>query len=99
MPSVGELVTSTSGETMVRPPSTCPAGHLLGPGGYSSVMCPVRGGELADFAHVGQSAFCQGWQLCVKNALSLGRIITTWGRVLMSLSMMWVSLRLLSLAQ
>jgi hypothetical protein len=34
-------------------------------------------GELADFAPVGQSAFCQDWQLCVKNALSLGRIITT----------------------
>ena len=26
---------------------------------------------------VGQSAFCQGWQLCVKNALSLGWIITS----------------------
>ena len=33
--------------------------------------------ELADFAPVGQSAFCQGWQLCVKNALSLGWIVTT----------------------
>jgi hypothetical protein len=32
--------------------------------------------ELADFAPVGQSAFCQGWQLCVKNAVSIGWIIT-----------------------
>jgi hypothetical protein len=31
----------------------------------------------ADFAPVGQLAFCQGWQLCVKNALSLGWITTT----------------------
>ena len=34
-------------------------------------------GELADFAPVGQSVFCQGWQLCVKNAPSLGWIATT----------------------
>jgi hypothetical protein len=41
-------------------------------------MCHLRGvEELADFAIVGQSAFCQGWQLCVKNAASLGWIITT----------------------
>jgi hypothetical protein len=33
-------------------------------------------GELADFAPVGQS-FCQGRQLCVKNAVSLGWIVTT----------------------
>jgi hypothetical protein len=33
--------------------------------------------RLADFAPVGQSAFCQGWQLCVKNAVSLGWIVTT----------------------
>ena len=33
--------------------------------------------ELADFAPVAQPVFCQGWQLCVKNALSLGWIITT----------------------
>ena len=57
------------------------------------------GEELADFAPVGQPVFCQGWQLRVKNALSLGWIITTSGPMLMLLSMMWVSLRLLSLAQ
>ena len=45
-------------------------------------------GELADLAAVGQLAFCQGWQLCVKNALSLGWMVTTWGPVLMLLSMM-----------
>ena len=33
--------------------------------------------RLADFAPVGQSAFCQGWQLCVTNAVSVGWIITT----------------------
>ena len=33
--------------------------------------------RLADFAPIGQSAFVQAWQLCVKNALSLGGIITT----------------------
>jgi energy-converting hydrogenase Eha subunit C len=34
-------------------------------------------GALADFAPVGQAVFCHGWQLRVKNALSLGWIITT----------------------
>src|SRR5271163_1357277 len=64
----------------------------------TSWVVHVVAGELADFAPVGQSAFCQGWQLCVKNAASLGWIITTSGPVLMLLSMMWVSLRLFSLA-
>jgi hypothetical protein len=65
----------------------------------TSWVVHVVAGELADFAPVGQSAFCQGWQLCVKNAASLGWIITTSGPVLMLLSMMWVSLRLFSLTQ
>ena len=34
-------------------------------------------GQLADFAPVGQLVFCQGWQLWVKNAASLGWIVTT----------------------
>jgi len=33
--------------------------------------------RLADFAPVGQSAFCQGWQPCVRNALSVDWIITS----------------------
>jgi hypothetical protein len=33
--------------------------------------------ELADFASVGQPVFCQVWQLCVKNAASLGWIATS----------------------
>ena len=40
------------------------------------IVVLVVAGELADFAPVGQS-FCQGWQLRVKNALSLGWIVTT----------------------
>jgi hypothetical protein len=32
---------------------------------------------VADFALGGQSVFCQGWQLRVKNAVSLGWIVTT----------------------
>lgn len=43
--------------------------------------------------------FCQVWQLCVKNALSPGWIVTTCKPVPMPLSMMSVGLRLLSLAQ
>jgi hypothetical protein len=46
-----------------------------------------------------QSVFCQGWQLCVKNAAPLERIATTWGPLPMLLSMMSVGLRLFSLAQ
>jgi hypothetical protein len=53
---------------------------------------------LADFATVGQF-FCQGRQLRVKNAASLGWIVTSWGPVLMLFVMMWLGLRLLSLAQ
>ena len=49
--------------------------------GRFRLICYLRtfvvAGELADFAPVGQSAFRQGWQLCVKNALSLGWIVTT----------------------
>jgi len=32
MPAVGELVRSTSGQWMVRPPLRCPRGHPLRPG-------------------------------------------------------------------
>jgi hypothetical protein len=37
----------------------------------------VVAAQLADFWPVGQSVFCQGWQLCVKNAVSLCWIATT----------------------
>ena len=47
-------------------------GEVMGVDGAFAVA--VR---LADFAPVGQSAFCQGWQLCVTNAVSLGWIVTT----------------------
>jgi hypothetical protein len=30
--AVGELVQSTTGQWMIRPPTHCPAGHLLRPG-------------------------------------------------------------------
>jgi hypothetical protein len=32
MPAVGELVRSTTGQWMVRPPLRCPRGHRLRPG-------------------------------------------------------------------
>ena len=69
-------------------------GEVMGVDGAFAVA--VR---LADFAPVGQSAFCQGWQLCVKNAASLGWIVTTCGSVLISLLMMWSGSRRSSLAQ
>lgn len=47
-------------------------GEVMGVDGAFAVAM-----RLADFAPVGQSAFCQGWQLCVTNAVSLGWIVTT----------------------
>ena len=44
VPAVGELVRSTAGQWMVRPPQHCPAGHKLAPGrvlvGHSGVIPP-----------------------------------------------------------
>ena len=47
----------------------------------------------------GQSVFCQGKQLRVKNAASLDWIVTTCGSLLMLFVMMLLGLRLFSLAQ
>lgn len=50
MPAVGELVRSTTGEWIVRPPERCLRGHLLGPHralvGHQPCGCGRRGGHM-----------------------------------------------------
>jgi hypothetical protein len=47
--TVGELVRSTDGAWMTRPPDRCPHGHPLGPGrvlvGHQPCGCEMRGGH------------------------------------------------------
>ena len=45
---------------------------------HTTINCSRSGGAVGGLRPpVGQSSFRQGWQLCVKNALSLGWIIAT----------------------
>jgi hypothetical protein len=44
---------------------------------HTTISCSPVVVRLAEFAPVGQSALCQGWQLWVKNALSLDGIVTS----------------------
>jgi hypothetical protein len=47
MPAVGELVRSTNGSWMVRPPEHCPRGHRFGAGRVlvGHQPCSCRGGH------------------------------------------------------